>query len=381
MEHATPAERATVDAFLERHFGIGYTPGEIGADEDGLIEQVLAFVKSKFWRSRYPMGLALDMALLAQQLSLHDPSAKSFRGDLTREQIFSRYTLVTARGDTDANTLTLTYKTGSAEHVVGIRKLEEEVIDLFVALKRPGYPSAYVYNTGQWHKYQDTLLVPAFRLSEAGRFKLCNALIGFGLSRLTISKPLGREKPRVRLFEEIVRRYPRSRQRAERAGSVFQGIAAGFMKADRPHLYLIVDKTRTGSAKQDRIGDIDGYVGLDLEVTVEVKDTPLTGANVTTEIGAFLLKVLENRVMGMVFVRSADEDAVEVVRNHGAVLLTQDGLLAEVERWDWRKQEAAVGGLIHFLAHVEQNPDAVNRLLAFIAEADPTHESLVYLES
>lgn len=42
------------------------------------------------------------------------------------------------------------------------------------------------------------------------------------------------------------------------------------MKADRPHLYLIVDKTRTGSAKQARIGDIDGYVGLDLEVTVEV---------------------------------------------------------------------------------------------------------------
>ena len=161
---------------------------------------------------------------------------------------------------------------------------------------------------------------------------------------------------------------------------MFQGIAAGYMKADRPQLYLVVDKTRTGSAKQERIGDIDGYVGLDLEVTVEVKDTPLTGTNVATEIGEFLLKVLENRVMGMVFVRSADEDAIEAVRSHDAVVRTQDQLLAEVERWDWRKQESAVQGLIHFLANIEQNPDAVNRLLAFIAENDPTHESLVHLD-
>ena len=380
MDHASGAEQATIDDFLERHFGIGYTPGEITPEEGTLIQGVMEFVASKFERSRYPLGLAIDMALLSQQLSLHDIEAKLFREQLTKGAVFERYKLVTARGDTDANTLTLTYHDGAATHSVGIRKLEEEVVDLFVALKRPGYPSAYVYNTGQWQKYQDTLLLPAFKLSEAGRFRLCEKLIDYGLFQLTKSRPIGREKARVRLFEEIVRDYPRSRQKGERAGCVLQGISAGYMKADRPHLYLIVDKTRTGSAKQSRIGDIDGYIGLDLEVTVEVKDMALTGVNTLSEVGEFLLKVVENRVMGVVIVASADDEAIDIVRSHTAVTLTLADILDAVSRWDWRKQEAAVQGLLHFLAHVEQNPDAVSRLLAFIRDADPSHESLLHLE-
>lgn len=153
MDHASAAEQATVNEFLERHFGIGYSPGVVVPDEDKLIQGVTEFVAGKFGRSRYPLGLAIDMALLAQQLSLHDPAAKLFRKQFTKSLVFERYTLVTARGDTDANTLTLTFHDGMSEHAVGIRKLEEDVVDLFVALKRPGYPSAYVYNTGQWQKY------------------------------------------------------------------------------------------------------------------------------------------------------------------------------------------------------------------------------------
>ncbi len=380
MDHASAAEQATIDDFLERHFGIGYSPGEVAPEETALIQSVLNFVASKFERSRHPLGLAIDMALLAQQLSLHDIEAKISRQQLTKSEIFERYKLTTVRGDTDANTLTLTFDDGAATHSVGIRKLEEDVVDLFLALKRPGYPNAYVYNTGQWQKYQDTLLLPAFKLSEAGRLRLCEKLIDYGLFRFTKSRPVGREKARVRLFEEIVKAYPRSRQKGERSGCILQGISAGYMKADRPHLYLIVDKTRSGSAKQFRIGDIDGYVGLDLEVTVEVKDMALTGANTLGEVGGFLLKVVENRVMGVVIVAAADEEAIDIVRSHTAVTLTLADILDAVSRWDWRKQEAAVQGLIHFLAHVEQNPDAVSRLLAFIRDADPSHESLLHLE-
>ena len=83
--------------------------------------------------------------------------------------------------------------------------------------------------------------------------------------------------------------------------------------------------------------------------------------------------------MGLVIARSVDEGAREAILAHNAVALDQVELLEAVARWDWRKQEAAVQGLTHFLAHVEQNPDAVNRLLAFIAGRDPSHESLVYV--
>jgi len=374
----TPDENRIIETYLENHFGKGFSPGNVSPLEVKLTSEILAFVAKKFERSRYPLGLAIDMALLAQQLSLHDSQAKVIRPNLTKEAIFARYTLVTSRGQTDANTLTLTFNDGQAAHTVGIRKLEEEVAYLFVKLKRPGYPSAYVYNTGQWQKYQDSLLLPAFRLSETGRYRLCIALIDFALANLTSNTPVGREKPRVRLFEEIVRQYPRSKQKGERAGCVFQGIAAGYMIADRPHLSFIIDKTRTGSAKQRRIGDIDGYSGLDLEVTAEVKDDELTGTNMGTEIGEFLMKVVENRVNGLIFAVAADQEAVEFIRSNNALVITLNNLLATVEHWDWRKQDAAVQGLIHYLAHVEQNPDAVSRLLQFIREKDPAHESLVH---
>jgi hypothetical protein len=52
-----------------------------------------------------------------------------------------------------------------------------------------------------------------------------------------------------------------------------------------------------------------------------------------------------------------------------------------VRIWDWQKQDAAVHEMLHYLAHVEQNPSAVARLLAFIGERDPEHNSLTYYQS
>jgi hypothetical protein len=376
----TEAESQIIRTFLEASFGIGFKPGKLAVEEVEIIKDLVEFVDQKFKRMRYPLGLALDFTLLAQQLSLHDAAAKSFRSDLMKKDLFQRYTLVTARAGREANTLTLTFKPSDVQHEVGIRKLEENVGELFVRLNRPGYPSAYVYNTGQWHKFQDTLLVPCFRLSESARYRLYEKLIDYGLSHLTPNPFLGRESPRVRLFEEIVRHYPRS-HKGENAGALFQGLVAGYMKADRPHLSFVVDKTRTGSARQSRIGDIDGYFGLDLEVSVKAKDNPLTSENVEKEVGEFLAKSAENRIMALVFAQSLEPAAKQVIEGHGAVSITVEDLLATAATWDWRKQDSAVHGLLHFLAHVEQNPDAVNRLLTFIAEKDSTHDSLTFYKS
>jgi hypothetical protein len=369
----SPEEEAIYQRFLEKHFGVGYRPSTVGTDEELIIQGILGVVENHFARMKYPLGLALDFALLAQQLALHDNQAKRFRKGLSKRQLFARYKLVTSRGKREANTLTLQF--GEAE--VGIRKLEESVGELFVELGRPGYPSAYVYNTGQWKKFQDSLLIDCFRLSEAGRYELCKRLINFGAEKLTEGSFTGREELRVRLFDDILMHYPRTAP-DENAGMAFQGIAAGFIKADRPHLFLIVDKVRTGSARQARIGDIDGYYGLDLELSVEVKDHGLTAGNVEKEVGEFLAKIRAKRIQGMVIARSADPEAKTVIASHGAVCLTDEELRATVSAWDWRKQDQAVSGLLHYLAHVEQNPGAVNRLLAFIAERDPGHDALAF---
>lgn len=369
----TEAEASIIQRFLEPHFGIGFQPISLSEADERCLKEVLGFIADRFGTMRYIMGLGLDFSLLAQQLSNHDPDLKSTRPSLARDDIFRRYELVTQRGQKQANTLTLKFKTQS----IGIRKIEESVVDLFGELSRPGYPSAYVYNTGQWQKYQDTLLVPCFQLSESGRFALCNALIDYGLENLKENRFFSRDEPRVRLIEEIIKYYPRTSPN-ENAGAVFQAIAYGYIKADRPHLSLIVDKSRTGSARQRRFGDIDGYFGIDLEVSVEVKDHEVTKDNVAKELGEFLAKAKKSRVQGLALVLSADEHAEKFTQGFGVACLPLSLLTMEVARWDWRKQDAAVQGILHYLAHVEQNPDAVRRLLAFIQEKDPTHDSLAY---
>lgn len=369
----TADEEKIIQTFLEPHFGIDFKPVAVGKAEQSTTKGVLTYIEEKFAGMRYVLGLALDFTLLAQQISNHDPDAKKSRPNLTKEELFNRYEFVTSRDGRTANTLSLKYQS----QTIGIRKIEESVVDLFGELSRPGYPSAYVYNTGQWHKYQDTLLIPCFQLSESSRYHLANALIDYALEHLTASRFYGREIARVRLFEEILSHYSRT-QAGENSGAVFQGLAYGFIKADRPHLSLIVDKVRTGSARQHRIGDIDGYFGLDLELSVEVKDHPLTKDNVAKELGEFLGKVTGDKVMGLAFVLEADDKAKSEMQSHGVDCLTLGNVLWIAGQWDWRKQDAAVHGLLHYLAHVEQNPDAVERLLEFIKQKDSSHDSLAY---
>ncbi len=204
----------------------------------------------------YVLNLALDFIMVAQKLSEFDPEATEFREHMDEAALFARYPPVTSTNDKNVNTLTLTFtyqkKVGNkykdTTKRVGIRSVEEDVCDLFMAADRTGFTSAYIYNTGMWDHYRD-LLVGCFELSKAGRYLLAQRLIDYGLAKFPKNTFFGRETPRLRLFEEIMRDYSRSTTEVENAGMVMQGIAYGFLKADRPHLSLIVDKSRTGSAK------------------------------------------------------------------------------------------------------------------------------------
>jgi hypothetical protein len=69
------------------------------------------------------------------------------------------------------------------------------------------------------------------------------------------------------------------------------------------------------------------------------------------------------------------------LEGRGVIAITEQEVLSTVRTWDWRKQDAAVHGMLHYLAHIEQNVQAVNRLLAFISEVDQSHESLVYFQA
>ncbi|MEF2278023.1 hypothetical protein V3W47_06890 [Deinococcus sp. YIM 134068] len=172
--------------------------------------------------------------------------------------------------------------------------------------------------------------------------------------------------------------YPRIASRQENGGAVFQAIAFGYVVAQYPHLDVIADKVRTGSARQRRFGDVDGYMGLDLELSVEVKDLEITTANLGRQLGSFVEALEGLETIATAFVRAITDDACADLEGRGIRVLTQDQLLREVAGWDWHKQNRAVLGLLHQLAHVEQTTHGVQRLLSFIAQHDDQYDALAY---
>jgi hypothetical protein len=366
-------EKDLIGSFLYPAFSQG-VPENTSNDEIDIINQILKTVESQFKKKKYVLGQALNFTMIAQKLSNYDVEQKLFTAELTFDEIFERYGLVESRGDTTANTLTLKYSVQEE----GIRKIEESVVNLFHSMDRSDYPSAYVYNTGQWKKFQDLMLL-CFKLSESAKLKVCNDLIVFGMKTMPKNSFYIREIPRIRLFEGVIGNYQRGIA-GENGGLVFQALAYGFLTADRPHLSIVADKVRTGSSRQKRFGDIDCYSGMDLELSVEVKDFEITIKNFNKELGDFCRNCKGNNIVGIAFVHSISDDAAELILENDVQIITQDIAMSLVAYWDWKKQDAALQGTLHYISHIEQNPSAVARLLAFINETDSSHDSLVYFE-
>jgi hypothetical protein len=362
--------------FLQERFTNVAGSDSRDSTETAVEASIIAYVEERFSSMKYILGLAIDFTILAESLSLEDISAREFRPTLKEDDIFRIYTLVEQVGTRQANTLTLSFKNGKNKY--GIRKTEEQVVSLFHKLHRTAYPSAYVYNTGQWKKFKD-LLVMCFRLSPAGRLSVCSKLIVFGLEKMQQNTFYGRSKDRPRVYEAILRDYERSAD-GENGGLAFQAIAFGYITTDRPHLDISAAGVRTGSARQRRFGDVDCYYGLDLELSVEVKDLKITENNLSRELGTFMSEIASGGIMGMAIVQSIDPIAAEHLRDAKIVPYQEHDLLAAVSAWDWPKQNQAVHRMLHYLAHIEQNPAAVKRLLCFISRIDEEHESLVFLK-
>jgi len=373
MGDRNPLEKKTVESFLKPIFGD--LSHDIGSAEQAVVASILDAVKKQFSKAKYPLGLAIDFAVVAQQLAAVDARLNKFDKTLDFEAIKSRYDIVKERKDTKANTLTLRFGGVSA----GIRSVEERLCAVFAATNRPGYPSAYVYNTGQWHKFEE-MLVNCFRLSPSGRLSLCEALFDFAFASIPVNVYYGRPVPRVRVFERLIEEYPRSVP-GENGGLVYQAIALGFFAADRPHLQIIADKVRTGSSRQRRFGDIDAYAGLDLEMSVEVKDFEIDLPNWEEHLLPFCNAVNDAGVQGIALVKDVEAQALEAISANGVIVLTQSDAVSIVSTWDWRKQNAALEGALHFLSHVEQNPSAVKRCLAFIKAHDSGHDLLSYYQT
>lgn len=371
MYQRSDAEKAIVGAFLSRWFDAPAGP----TSADGpLVKQILSYVDQRFGRMKYILGLAIDFTVLAQQVAGADRRFRPLAASEDHNAIFSRYPLVEKRGSTTANTLTLTV--GASQF--GIRKIEELVVDAFHKMERSDFPSAYVYNTGQWTKYQD-LLGFCFRLSEGGRVAAVNALFDYGLSKLDKNTFYFQPVERVRVFDAVLAHYPRSAD-GENGGLTLQAIAYAWCTSMFSHLQVDADKVRTGSKRQRRFGDIDGYSGLVLELSVEVKDLVIEPDNYERQVRQFAELARSHGIHALVVADGFTKKGAELVIADELIPVSINDMQRVCAIWDWWKQEHALQAMLHYLAHVEQNPGAVRRLLAFIASVDPDHTSLAHVD-
>lgn len=277
----------------------------------------------------------------------------------------------TARGGR-ANTLIVALPDGSTK---SLRPYYNEAERLFRAEhKRFDYPSCAPHATQAWSDYREWLdALATFSADELDqlRAKIIDHVLttlpsqAFDPSTVTIDPPL------LRLLLEG---FEMRSHKGEPTGAAFQGIVFGFLRADNPHLQIEIDKVRTGSKRQQRVGDIDGWEGARLAISAEVKQYVLTLDHVA-DLEGFANATGQRGALGLVVALGFDGHARESIERLGVKALDTNDLLRIVELWDPLKQRTAVQSLIYYARHVEKNSSLSSRIEGFLNEVTPDTDS------
>ncbi|MFT4905112.1 MAG: hypothetical protein ACI8UR_001680, partial [Natronomonas sp.] len=146
--------------------------------------------------------------------------------------------------------------------------------------------------------------------------------------------------------------------------------------AEWQHLSLRTSNLRTGSSRQNRLGDIDGYIGPDLMVSLEAKDKPVTDSVVERELNGLRELAQNTGAIAIVMCSSIKGSARSTLVDEGVLVLADSDIENQLKLWDYHKQDNAVQGMIHYFKNVEENPDATTRILGFVNEVDPGNSAV-----
>lgn len=372
-------EQEAIDSFFCEHFPESYLDevagisvvefsNGLGENEHSEIDSLVAEAERQFRSSKGTLGLAIDFIILAEELAQQDEWRAGFDPEISVASILDRY-------DSMAKSSLTLHRDGVRK---GIRSYHNELIELFREdLNRTNFPSSPGHHTGEWERYDD-MLERAFRLSRDGRFVAAQRLFDLGLDRLEPNEYERRDPPFEEPFVAVLRDYERSAP-AEQGGSAYQALCYGYVNAEWSHLSLRASKVRTGSSRQQRYGDIDGYHGPDLMISVEVKDRVIDASNVRAELGT-MMKVAQNTTaVAIAICTEVSVEARQTLEKAGVRVLDDGDLDQRLQTWDYHKQNRALHGMLHFFANIEENPDAVQRLLRFVSTVDPDNRALDHL--
>ncbi len=170
------------------------------------------------------------------------------------------------------------------------------------------------------------------------------------------------------LFRLVIENFDFTSHKGEPTGAVYQGVVFGFLRADNPHLQVEIGKVRAGSKRLQRVADIDGWEGVRLAVSAEVKQFVLKATDVP-DLESFANEVGRRGALGAVFALGFEEGVRKAIEDLGVKALDSDDMLRIVEMWDPVKQRVAVTSFLYYVHHVEKNSALAKRAEAFLAAA------------
>jgi hypothetical protein len=354
---ATPSNQPELaDDYLD---GLGLPADMAGRspDRSARLKAVLgSFHEQRTTRNFLP-GLVLAMLALVEAVLAHEDVETEADG-------IAAYELQTqdSRGR-HVNTLNVILDEGET---VRLRPLYGGIQHVIVHdLRRYDYPNMPGHATQAWRQHQD-ILDGLFAMTPAERRAVLDEVWATvtGLHRF-VPRTVAEASPRA--FAVILDQFPNT-QRGEPAGAVLQGLAFAYYRADSPNVTIETGKVGAGSRRVGRVGDVDGWNGPELVLSIEVKDEDISNPQDPT-LDGFLANLSEwPDATAVVLTRGATDEVVEALADQSVSVLTRERMLDAVLRWDLNKQRLAAREFYYYLARVQRHSGLAQRFEAFLEE-------------
>ncbi|MDR0593923.1 MAG: hypothetical protein LBG60_11835 [Bifidobacteriaceae bacterium] len=318
------------------------------------VEAVIG-LRKKHLRRNYLLGVLIAYVGVAEKLLAQV-------GQDHLDDALKRYPPLEESGGRRLNTLTLLPK----DEVISLRTYYNAVEQVIRHdLHRLGYPNAAPHATQSWSQHRAEFdLIAAMTPGE--RASLMDRLWDEALSLEEMGGPADGFRE-IRPFEKVLAEFPGG-QRGEPGGAVLQGLAYAYYRADSPNVTLRIYKVGSGSSRVGAAGDVDGWIGDELALSVEVKDLDITDDNLS-QFDQFT-KQLERwpNCTAVALARSFTAGAAGWLLERTILPLDRDRMASNVSYWDVPKQRLAVRELLYFFAVVQVHAKLLKRFKDFCRE-------------
>lgn len=229
-------------------------------------------------------------------------------------------------------------------------------------LHRPDYPNSAPHATQSWgqHKREFEIICA---MSAEERAQLLDQLWIHVLEipELTADVHGVRE---LRPFGHILDNFA-SKSRGEPGGAVLQGLAYAYYRADSPSVTLRVFKVGSGSSRVGAAGDVDGWIGGTLALSVEVKDLDIGDSDVS-QFDQFIKQLRRwPNCTAVVLANSFTDPAREYLSENSILVFNRSRMSNNVSYWDMPKQKMAVQEFYYYLKVVQNHANLLKRFEKF----------------